>query len=494
MNKIKVFDKEQVLALGFAAMMSAALVAVADDDSTHGRRESHHGSGRHSLPNMFRSANSHGVDATFTTEGRIDLRNAFFQNLGTNGRTCASCHVPTEGWTIVPEGVKERFARTRGLDPIFRLNDGANSPNADVSTEGKRRKAYSMLLEKANIRVGIPIPANAEFELANVDDPYGFASARELSLFRRPMPTTNLKFLNTLMWDGRETFADANSTDCLTGTMTCFASMHFDLSDQSNGATTGHAQGHALTNEQREEIVRFETALFTAQIEHKDAGRLTQHDGRGGPEILKDQEYYFGINDTVAGDYHTHAAFNPASMTLYSAWNPAHSGGHHHHHHHAHPARESIARGEVLFNSKPIQIKNVKGLNDDLAKPVIAGTCTTCHNVPNSGNHSVPMPLDIGISDASRRTPDMPLYTLRHKITGEILKSTDPGRALITGKWKDIGRFKGPVLRSVASRPPYFHNGMAKNLEEVIDFYNARFGMGLSMQEKEDLVAFLGSL
>ena len=483
MNEIKMFNKKQVMLLGFVSMVATTSVAVADDDSRHGRAESHHDHGRHSLPNMFRAANDHGVDATFTTEGRIDLRNAFFQNLGTNGRTCGSCHVPTEGWTIVPKGVKERFTRTKGLDPIFRLNDGANSPNADVSTVEKRRKAYSMLLEKANIRVGIGIPANAEFELASADDPYGFASASELSLFRRPMPTTNLKFLNTLMWDGRETFQDANSTDCLAGTMTCFATMHFDLSAQSNGATTGHAQGQALTNEQREEIVRFETSLFTAQIEHKDAGRLTQHDGRGGPEILKDQEYYFGINDTVAGDYRTHAAFNPVSMTLYSAWNTA-----------ANPARESIARGEALFNSKPIQIKNVKGLNDDLNTPVIAGTCTTCHNVPNSGNHSVPMPLDIGISDASRRTPDMPLYTLRHKVTREVVKTTDPGRALITGKWKDIGRFKGPILRSVASRAPYFHNGMAKNLEEVIDFYNTRFGVGLSIQEKEDLVAFLGSL
>ena len=491
MGKITVSGKNRVSLLGFAALLSTALVAVADDDdSMRGRGESHHGGGKNTLPNMFRSANNHGVDATFSTQGRIDLRNAFFQNLGTNGRTCATSHVPTEGWTIVPEGVKERFVRTKGLDPLFRLNDGANSPNADVSTEQKRRKAYSMLLEKANIRVGIGIPENAEFELASADDPYGFASARELSLFRRPMPTTNLKFLNTLMWDGRETFADASSTDCLAGTMTCFASMHFDLSDQSNGATTGHAQGHALTNAQREEIVSFETSLFTAQLEHKEAGRLTQHDGKGGPEILKDQEYYFGINDTVAGDYRTHVAFNPVAMTLYSAWSSsAGSGGNSHH-----PGRESIARGEVLFNTKPIQIRNVKGLNDDLNKPVIAGTCTTCHNVPNSGNHSVPMPLDIGISDASRRTPDMPLYTLRHKITGETLKTTDPGRALITGKWKDIGRFKGPILRSVASRPPYFHNGMAKNLEEVVDFYNTRFGVGLSVQEKEDLIAFLGAL
>jgi len=55
-----------------------------------------------------------------------------------------------------------------------------------------------------------------------------------------------------------------------------------------------------------------------------------------------------------------------------------------------------------------------RGLNDDLNVPVLQGTCTTCHDTPNSGNHSIPAPLDIGLTGASRRTPDLPLYTLRH--------------------------------------------------------------------------------
>jgi cytochrome c peroxidase len=104
------------------------------------------------------------------------------------------------------------------------------------------------------------------------------------------------------------------------------------------------------------------------------------------------------------------------------------------------------------------------------------------------------MPLDIGVAAAARRTPDMPLYTLRNKITGETLQTTDPGRALVTGKWKDVSRFKGPILRAVASRAPYFHNGMAKDLGEAVDFYDTRFGIGFTPQEKADLVAFLRSL
>lgn len=41
-------------------------------------------------------------------------------------------------------------------------------------------------------------------ELVAVDDPYHFASAAERSLFRRPLPSTNLKFDSAVMWDGRE--------------------------------------------------------------------------------------------------------------------------------------------------------------------------------------------------------------------------------------------------------------------------------------------------
>ena len=133
-----------------------------------------------------------GEVRTFSRKGAIDVRNAFFQSLGTNGRSCGTCHQAGDAWTITPEHVQARFDLDGGLDPIFRTNDGSNSPLADISTVEARREAFSMLLSKGLIRVGIGIPDNAEFELIEVDDPYGYASASELSLFRRPLPSTNL--------------------------------------------------------------------------------------------------------------------------------------------------------------------------------------------------------------------------------------------------------------------------------------------------------------
>ena len=145
-------------------------------------------------------------------------------------------------------------------------------------------------------------------------------------------------------------------------------------------------------------------------------------------------------------------------------------------------------------------ISGVAGLNDQtfpngvtVPEP-FTGTCTICHDTPNAGNHSVKAPLNIGLTDASRRTADMPLYTLRRMSTGEAVQTTDPGRAMITGKWADIGKFKGPMLRALAARAPYFHNGSAATLEEVVEFYDTRFGIGLTDDEKADLVAFLRAL
>ena len=447
------------------------------------------------LPNMLRFPNPTGFAATFSTTGKVDLTGPFFQSLGTNGRSCGSCHQPSDGWTVTPAHLQERFDASGGTDPVFRTVDGSNAPELDVSTVDARRSAYSMLLSKGLIRVGIGMPSGpgVEFELVAVDDPYGHASAQDLSLFRRPLPATNLKFLSTVMWDGRETFKDAASANCLVGTTNCYSSIPFDLADQSNAATLGHAQGAIpLTDAQRQAIVEFESSLFTAQVFDVDAGELSASQAFGGPDYLSVQDSYFGVNDAIAGDYRTGAPFNSTVFHTYDAWARWLTSKANEHSRVA--ARAAVVRGQAIFNTRLINITDVNGLNDDLNVKLIPGTCTTCHDTPNAGDHSVPAPLNIGLADATRRTPDMPLYTLRNLQTGQTTQTTDPGRALLTGKWKDIGRFKGPVLRGLATRAPYFHNGSAADLAAVVDFYNTRFTLALSDQEKSDLIAFLQTL
>ena len=74
------------------------------------------------------------------------------------------------------------------------------------------------------------------------------------------------------------------------------------------------------------------------------------------------------------------------------------------------------------------------------------------------------------------------------------MQVTDLGRAMISGKCADIGKVKGPILRGLAGRAPYFHNGAAASLGDAVEFYNQRFNLGLTPQQKADLVAFLRTL
>lgn len=416
-------------------------------------------------------SNASGQVSTYSTAGFIDTSSAFFQNLGTNGRTCASCHVAANGWTITPPSLQARFNATSGLDPVFNSFDGTNCPGADQSTLAARQAASSLLLSKGLIRIGLPIPSNAQFTVTVKSDPTGCALVNNVvSIYRRPLPSTSVSFLSTVMWDGRENAAGR--------------SIHDDLISQARDATLGHAQASASpTDAQLQNIVAFQMGLFTTQSKDNNAGPLDSQDAQGGPINLSNQNFFLGINDAFS------PGFNPTAFTIYQPWRNINSGANKYI-----AARQSIARGEDLFNNKPIAITGVAGINDVLNQAVVMGTCTTCHDSPNVGNHSVSAPLNIGVTAGAPVAPldtqGLPVFTLTCT-NGVSVDTTDPGRALISGKCSDIGKTKGPILRGLAARAPYFHNGSGTTLSDVVDFYNNRFAIGLTAHEKADLVNVL---
>jgi cytochrome c peroxidase len=115
----------------------------------------------------------------------------------------------------------------------------------------------------------------------------------------------------------------------------------------------------------------------------------------------------------------------------------------------------------------------------------------------------VKAPLNIGVANAGAASPPalditgLPVFTIwctAGPLAGQTFDVTDPGRALITGKCADIGKVKGPILRGLAARAPYFHNGSAATLRDAVEFYDRRFDIGFTEQEKADLVAFLSAL
>lgn len=426
--------------------------------------------------------NPNGIVSTISTTGSIDLANPFFKSMGTNGRTCASCHVPSQGWSISPPDVALRFLTTLGTDPIFRPVDGAVCPSAKVSTVLERASAYRLLLKKGLLRISMAVPTGAQFSIIAIQDPYACAetTSTQPAMYRRPLPSTNLPFLATVMWDGRETFAGE--------------SINQDLGSQASDATTGHAQATvAPSADQLAQIVSFESSLFTAQTYDADAGPLNASGAAGGPSSLPNESFFLGINDPLGGNP-SGDAFNPDVFSLYDSW--LNLAGHDR----QSAARRSIARGEVIFNTFPISISGVTGLNDALGQTTVKGTCSTCHDSPNAGGHSLSLALNIGITDYPGRPgldiSGLPVYTVRCNATNPptLMRTTDIGRAMVTGKCADVGKTKGPILRGLSARAPYFHNGSASTLKDVVIFYDMRFNMGLTLQQQADLVAFLKSL
>ncbi len=439
------------------------------------------------IPKFEIDDDSTGSVATFQPgSATFPANNAFFQNLGTNGRTCFSCHQPQTGWTVSARSVAARFADSDGADPIFRLVDGATCPTADVSTLRAKRQAYALLIEKGLIRIGLPMPSGAQFEVTSVDDPYacntnpvtGLTSPTTgiVSIYRRPLPSTNLGFLSTIMFDGREP----------------------SLTSQAADATLGHAQANAApTDAQIAEIVAFETGIYTAQEIDRTVGVLHRDGALGGPVALSLQPFFIGVNDPL-GHNPTGLPFTSNIFDIYRPWLGAHGEGED-----DVEGRLSIARGEEVFNTTKINITGVAGLNDALGIKSIPGFCGTCHDTPNVGNHSVKAPLDIGVADAGTKSPPildvsgLPVFTLtctQGPLAGQVFRVTDPGRALMSGQCADIGKVKGPILRGLASRAPYFHNGSAATLLDAVNFYDQRFGIGFTDQQKTDLVNFLNSL
>ncbi len=468
------------------------------------------------IPNLFPFRDPTGLVATYNTAGPIDQNNAFFQSLGTNGRACATCHLASDAFGLGVTSIRATYAKSHGQDPLFAAVDGANCPNGVPGNPAD----HSLLLKSGLIRIFLTLPSNSKFTISAVHDPYGCAilpdpqtGGQSVSVYRRPLPTTNLRFLSAIMFDGRETVQPLNNA------ATFPANLVTDLMHQAVDATTGHAQAaSAPTTDQQTAIVNFELGLTSAQAFDNRAGLLSYGGTHGGPLFLFNQEYHPGANDSLGADPNGQP-FNPAgTFTLFSAWANARA---HFFSDDDDNQRKLIAAGEILFNTRPLLINSVRGLNDNSALGAVPvapfmGTCTTCHDTPNVGDHSFPLPLDIGtghnpvyesdpiIANATSQLsfPDLPVY----KIEGcpnpfdptstqpYVIYTTDPGKALLTGNCGDVNRIKGPILRGLAARAPYFHNGAAQNLTQLLNFYNQRFQMNLTDQEKAELIAFLNSL
>ena len=401
--------------------------------------------------------NLSGVAETLHTSGAIDRTNPFFQALGTNPRTCETCHSSAEGWTVNNLTNAVLFLTSLGTNPLFNLVDNGTRPDADISTFSARVNTFvDLSVGRAVTRFTRTVSPTAEFTLVAVDDPYGFSTTTQYSNFRRPAPTANESKVASILWTGNPTTTVLAQ---LEGFLPGAARLH-EQRDPANpaGADLATAAGDFMFG-----------VIFAQSIDFK-AGRLDSDGANGGPAALMAQPFYIGINDS-AGHDPTGAPFNPNVFNIYDGWAKYAGLGNDFS---PQAARGAIYRGQVVFNT--------------------AGKCSGCHDTPNVGGHSTVAFFNTGTAEPPKCGADLPLLTFQNKTTGETKVTCDPGRALNTGLFADIGKFRAPPLRGLAARAPYFHDGQATTINDVIQHYQSHFNLGLTTQQIGDLAAFLNAL
>lgn len=482
----------------------------------------------------------------------ISAENGFFStDITTNGRNCFTCHQPQNGWSISLPEILDQFRMTGGRSDLFQPIDAADCPTTPGADDPNKRAGFiaarSQFLHRGTFRISMNAPnplgpqdltymtfdgnTSPEWVLmldydpldCQLDPEHGLP-ANLLSVYRRPLPAANMGFVRQfvtrdpdkqdIMWDTREENLRAQFINA-----TLF-----------HGQTTVVPAANIVT-----EGVQFQAGLFAGQVWDRLAHDLTGADGSGalgGPENLWDWRQTssspctIGLSGELVCDGIKEKHFVPERVNLGTELYDAFSSliGYW-------PRelemRQSIARGETLFDSKVFKIHFVAGFNDIKGSDTEDGedgTCSACHSNKNVLNDTAADPKRLGIGNYNDRvnvmppTDDFPRFAFYcptdsipffsnpvtspncpgsvpgSDATCDLFITTDPGKGLVNGKCRDLSKFKVPILRALDSRAPYFHGGNALTLEDVVDFYDNRFNIGFTPRERTDLVNYLKSL
>jgi hypothetical protein len=476
------------------------------------------------LPPLISYPNADGQVGILNTAGAVETKgHPFFEPIGENGRACVSCHQPANAMSLSAQMIQQRWRETQGKDPIFAPIDGMNCPDLPPGDP----QSHSLLLERGLFRIFLPWPPKAadgtaidpQFTIEVVRDPtgcnlhprYGLKSDNPMvSVYRRPRVVANTKYF-THQGFGVFAFIGKNglpaTRDPQTGrpsAMNIFSDARQPtLATQAVEAAITHLQFNGKLDDDRlAKIVGFENQIYTAQVMHNAAGSLIDADtpaGLGVYNLAKGREGLLGNNTSnfvfPLGD----------SWKQLPASDDAAIGR-------RNETRESIARGHDVFMFRTFWIKDAMHLNTvGLGNPT-KRTCSTCHGMHMMGMDIANGWMDLGTTNLpwareeplnpwNERKPQMPLFKITckssvppHPFLGRVFYTQDPGRGLISGKCNDVGAIVMQQFRGLAARAPYFVNGSAGSLREMLDFYDRRFNIGFTERERQDLLNFLSAL
>ncbi|OYW44929.1 MAG: hypothetical protein B7Z08_08360 [Sphingomonadales bacterium 32-68-7] len=474
------------------------------------------------LPQAIEYENAHGRLTLYNQGGPVETSgHPFFEPLGPNGRACVSCHQPADGMSLSITSIRERWEETAGRDPIFAAIDGSDCPSLPQGEAA----SHSLLLERGLFRVFLPWPPRdpwgagriePEFKLEVVRDPagcnldptYGLASDNPMvSVYRRPRMVANLPYVVHRNFGvgpfvgktGEPALRDPENGQPVNMNLMADARQP-TLGTQAMEASVTHLQLlNGLNPAQIAQITAFERQLFAAQTRDLHAGDLLAGPGGRafGPRNLADGEIGVLGNNITRWVFPIDEAWGEPQARLTAEQNAR---------------RASIFRGQRIFHFRTFWIRDSMHLNTvGLGNPT-KRTCATCHGMHMTGLDTANGWMDIGTTNLpwAREVPRnpwttererMPLFRITcradlppHPYYGREFYTQDPGRALISGKCNDVGTIVMQQFRGLAARPPYFSNGSAATLRELIDFYDRRYNIQYSEQEKVDLENFMATL
>ncbi len=404
--------------------------------------------------------------------------------------------------------IQDLWRATQGKDPLFAAVDGSNCPHLPPGEAG----SHSLLLNRGLFRVARPWPPKAadgsllqaQFEIEVVRDPtgcnthprYGLHSSEPMiSVYRRPRVAANVKYLTAVGFpfepkDGLPLPLDRETGMPMSGNL--MADRRFGtLRIQAVDAIRTHLQANGTpTKAQLRAITDFEATLYSAQSHDRWGDSLTAAGAEGGPEKLAE----FAAGALQGGPQPIWSEFRrwqelPDAVPGENAEQRA--------------FRQSVARGAKSFATRTFLIRDNAGITSMGFGNPVRNTCAFCHNMQRTGMDVAPGQVDLGTTNEpfANPAPDLPLFKLTckegqrpHPHLGRIVYTQDPGLALTTGRCIDIGKITIQQMRGLSARAPYFSNGSARTLREIVDFYDRRYNIGYSEQEKQDLVNLMSVL
>ena len=432
----------------------------------------------------------------------------FFTALGPNGRACVTCHQPADAMSLSVADVQRQWMRKGAADPLFAALDGSNCPDLPQQD----RASHSLLLDHGLIRIArhwpprdlAGHPIKPDFTIAVERDPTGCensakwglrASDPQVSVYRRPRPVANFKFIEAMgfAYDpkaGMPLPLDPTTGKPVSGNLMADARVPSLEAQMRDAATTHLAFLKNMSKGDISRLLDFERRLYVAQQSDTVGGPLDADGAQGGPRKLQiSPPGRLGSQGTPV--WSEFEAWEKTPAAERAKLPPA-----------VVAFRDSVARGARTFRTKTFLISDTAGINSPIGfgNP-IRNSCVFCHNMSFMGMDVAPGQVDLGTTNRpfADPMPWLPLFRITctgapHPHYGRTILTSDPGYALTTGKCADVGRITLQSMRGLAARAPYFSNGSAKDVRGIVEFYDRRYHIGYSEQEKQDLVNLMRAL